>query len=299
LIQINSSLSEPAYNSTIGWASPMIRGTIAENRSSKRKASSMSIQVNDKTTVRELVGQYPQTRKVFEQFGIDYCCGGGKCLLAAAQANRGDLSALLVAIEEAIAAPATAPAVAERDWCTAPLHELVDHILQVHHVYMKEALPKVNELARKVLHAHGAQHGDVLQRMYNLYQALDDELSGHLLKEEAILFPYIVAAEAHRNGASGNPAACFGSVEHPIHQMEHEHESAGQTLVEIRTVTGDYKLPEDACPTFGALYDELKRMEGDLHQHIHLENNILFPRAIAAESSRPSAVVKLSGGRTE
>jgi regulator of cell morphogenesis and NO signaling len=257
----------------------------------------MSIQVNGTTTVRELVGQCPQTRKVFEEFGIDYCCGGGKCLAEAAQASRTDLRTVLAAIEKAIAAPADAPEIAEKDWTTAPLHELVAHILQVHHAYMKEALPRVKELARKVLLAHGANHGDMLQRVYDLYQALDDELSGHLLKEEAVLFPYIVTAEAHRNGASEKPAACFGSVEHPIHQMEHEHESAGQTLVEIRKATGDYRLPADACPTFRALYEELVRMEGDLHQHIHLENNILFPRAIAAESSRPSAVVKLSGGR--
>jgi len=204
---------------------------------------------------------------------------------------------LLVAIEDAIDAPASAPGVAERDWYTAPLPELVAHILQVHHAYMKGALPKVNELARKVLHAHGAHHGDMLQRVYDLYQALDDELSGHLRKEEAVLFPYIVAAEAHRQGAFESPAACFGSIENPIHQMEHEHESAGQTLMELRKMTGDYRLPEDACPTFRALYEELERMEGDLHQHIHLENNILFPRAIAAESPRPSAALKLSGGR--
>ena len=132
----------------------------------------MSIQVNGTTTVRELVGQYPPTKKVFENFGIDYCCGGGKCLVEAVQANHKDLSALLVAIEEAIAAPATAPVAAERDWYTAPLHELVGHILRVHHAYMKEVLPKVNELVRKVLHAHGVHHGGMLQRVHDLCQAL-------------------------------------------------------------------------------------------------------------------------------
>ena len=120
----------------------------------------MSIQVNGTTTIRELVGQCPQTRKVFEEFGIDYCCGGGKCLAEAAQASRRDLLALLAAIEKAIAAPAAAPESAERDWYTVPLCELVAHILQVHHAYMKEALPRVKELARKVLRADGANHGD-------------------------------------------------------------------------------------------------------------------------------------------
>ncbi len=256
----------------------------------------MSLQVNGTTTVRELVGQCPQTRKVFEEFGIDYCRGGGKCLAEAAQASRRDLLALLTAIEKAIAAPASAPENAERDWHAAPLHELVAHILQVHHAYMKEALPRVKELARKVLRAHGANHGEMLQRVNDLYQALYDELSGHLQKEESVLFPYIVAAEAHRQGASAMPAACFGSVRNPIRQMEHEHESAGQALVEIREVTGDFRLPEDACPTFRALYEELVRIEGDLHQHIHLENNILFPRAIVAESVPPSGFVNLRTG---
>ena len=181
----------------------------------------MSIQVNGRTTVRELVGQHPQTRKVFEDFGIDYCCGGGKCLAEAARENRIDLPGLLAAIEKALASPAVAPASVEKDWYAAPLHELIDHILQVHHAYMKEALPRVRELARKVLHAHGAHHGKMLRQLHDLYHALDDELSSHLLKEETILFPYIVAAEAHRHGGSERPAACFGSVGNPIHQMEH------------------------------------------------------------------------------
>lgn len=244
----------------------------------------MSIPVNGTTTVRELVGQYPQTRKAFEEFGIDYCCGGGKCLAEAAQASGRDLPALLVAIEKALAAPAAAPGIAGRDWYTAPLHELVAHIFQAHHTYMKKALPKARQLAKKVLHAHGAHHGEMLRRVHDLYQALDDELSSHLQKEEAILFPYIVAVEARLHGGSEIPAACFGSVINPIQQMEHEHESAGRALAEIRRATGDYSLPHDACPTFRALYEELERMEADLHQHIHLENNILFPRAIAAES---------------
>jgi regulator of cell morphogenesis and NO signaling len=200
------------------------------------------------------------------------------------KASERNLPALLSALEKALETPAALLEIAERDWYTAPLHELVDHILEVHHAYMKDTLPRIGELIQKVLHAHGAHHGEMLQRLQDLYQALAGELSGHLLKEEAILFPYIVAAEAHRHGGSARPAACFASVGNPIRQMEHEHESAGQTLAQIRKVTGDYSLPEDVCPTFRALYEELERMERDLHQHIHLENNILFPRAIAAES---------------
>jgi regulator of cell morphogenesis and NO signaling len=256
----------------------------------------VALHVDGKTTVRELVGQYPQTRKVFEQYGIDYCCGGGKCLAEAAQENQAAVADLIREIETALVATSPGMADAEKDWYEAPLHELIDHILQVHHAYMKEALPRVRGLVAKVLRAHGARHGDMLRRVHDLYGALDSELTSHLQKEEEILFPYIVAAETQRQGGPEGPAACFGSVGSPIRQMEHEHESAGAVLAQIRKVTGGYALPDDACPTFRALYEELEHMEEDLHQHIHLENNILFPRAIAAESAPPSDRVTLGTG---
>jgi regulator of cell morphogenesis and NO signaling len=256
----------------------------------------MSIQLGGNATVRELAGRYPQTRTVFEQYGIDYCCGGGKCLAEAAQESHAALPDLVRDIETALVARSTKTATTEKDWYEAPLHELIDHILQVHHAYMKEALPRLKELVRKVLHAHGARHGALLRQVHDLYNALDIELGRHLLKEEEVLFPSIVAAEAHRQGGPEGPAACFGSVGNPIRQMEREHESAGKVLAQLREATDGYVLPDDACPTFRALYEELEHMEEDLHQHIHLENNILFPRVIAAESAPPSDLVKRGGG---
>jgi regulator of cell morphogenesis and NO signaling len=253
----------------------------------------MSIQVDGNTTVRQIVGRFPQTRKVFEQYGIDYCCGGGKCLAEAAHENHAALPDLVRDIETALVAPSTRAEPAEKDWYAASLHELIDHILQVHHAYMKEALPRLRGLVRKVLHAHEAHHGDMLRQVHDLYNTLDTELGSHLLKEEQVLFPHIVAAEAHRQGGPEVPATCFGSVGNPIRQMECEHESAGGVLAQIRKVTGGYALPDDACPTFRVLYEELERMEEDLHQHIHLENNILFPRVIAEESAPPSGFMNL------
>lgn len=256
----------------------------------------MAMQVEGKTTIRDLVARYPQTRPVFEKHGIDYCCGGGKCLAEAAGESGLELPALVSALEDALqTAPSEAKATG-KDWSAAPLAELVKQIVEVHHAYLKTALPRLRSLTPTVLKAHGAHHGDVLRQVQDLFNKLDAELSSHLMKEEQVLFPYIVALEAHVEKGAARPRAPFGSARNPIRQMEHEHESAGQALADLREVTFDYALPADACPTFKALYEELQRMEADLHEHIHLENNILFPRAIAAESlESPGLTNPLSG----
>lgn len=243
----------------------------------------MTIQVDGKMTVRDLVGRYPQTRPVFEEHGIDYCCGGGKCLNDVASERGLNLPALVDALEKALRVTPGKAAATDRDWYVEPLGELVNHIVAVHHGYMKTALPRLRALVPTVLKAHGAHHGDVLRQVQELFSVLDTELSNHLMKEEQVLFPYIVALERHIQERAPKPQSPFGSARNPIRQMEHEHESAGEALAKLREVTYDYALPPDACPTFRAMYEELQRMEADLHQHIHLENNILFPRAIELE----------------
>jgi regulator of cell morphogenesis and NO signaling len=243
----------------------------------------MSTQLNDNTTIRELVGRYPETRAVFEKHGIDYCCGGGRTLAAVVSETQVSIAELLAALAAAIETPAGRAAAT--NWFEAPLHELVDHIIKVHHSYVKEALPRIAGLLRKVLNAHGAQHGDMLRELQLQFSLLEDELTGHMMKEEMILFPYVVAAEAQRQGDGPQPSACFGTVRNPIRQMEAEHEVAGEALRQIRKVTCGFVPPSDACPTFRALYEELEQFEEDLHEHVHLENNILFPRAIEAEST--------------
>ena len=244
----------------------------------------MSIQVDDNTTIRDLVGRYPQSRKVFEKHGIDYCCGGGKHLDDAAAEHRVQVSELLAELKTALDGPSAARATAAKDWFDAPLRELVDHILNVHHAYLRTALPNVGRLLQRVLNAHAAQHGKMLGEVQRQFAMLEEELTGHMRKEETVLFPYIVAAEKHRQGSGLPLAGCFTSVSFPIRQMESEHQAAGNALDAIREATGGYVLPPDSCPTFRALYGELQLLEHDLHEHIHLENNILFPRAIEAES---------------
>jgi regulator of cell morphogenesis and NO signaling len=239
----------------------------------------MTTQVTNTMTVRELVGRYPQTRQVFERYGIDYCCGGGVSLAVTASRHNVELPVLTKELEQAIEKPPSAVAKTERDWYAEPLGLLVDHIVQTHHAYLNQALPRLRHLLATVLKAHQAHHGPMLQEAWRLFSSLDDELRSHLMKEEQILFPYIVAIEAaSRKEVTPPPTSC-GSVGNPIRQMEHEHDSAGRVLEELRRTTGDYTLPADACPTFAALYEGLQQLEADLHQHIHLENNILFPRA--------------------
>jgi regulator of cell morphogenesis and NO signaling len=243
----------------------------------------MTAQTIEATTVRELVGRYRQTRPVFEEYGIDYCCGGGQSLAAAAEAQGVELQSLLTALQHALESPPPADDQANKDWYVESLRSLVEHVVQTHHAYLNQALPRLRKLVATVLQAHRAHHAAMLEEVQRLFSTLEEELSSHLMKEERILFPYIVALEAHVQGGQPRPDACFGSVRSPIAQMEHEHDSAGAVLARLRQVTGQYQLPPDACPTFAALYEELQRLEADLHQHIHLENNILFPRATELE----------------
>jgi len=245
----------------------------------------MTIQVDGTTTVRDMVGRYPRTRPVFEQYGIDYCCGGDKSLAEAAGEHDLKLLVLVDALVKTLEADPSKLQADQRDWYSAPLGELVNHIITVHHRYLNTALPRLRSLVPTVLKAHGAQHGETLRQVQDLFNALDAELSSHLLKEEQVLFPYIVAIEAGGGSGAPRPPAPFGSARNPIRQMEHEHENAGQALAQLREATHDYALPSDACPTFSAMYEELQRMEADLHEHIHLENNILFPRAIELENN--------------
>ncbi len=229
-------------------------------------------------TVREFVLELPSSTNVFEQLGIDYCCGGQKPLAEACAAAGIKLDNLAATLEHLQSAQQTRTTAA-KSWVTEPLYELIEHIQSTHHVYVREQIPNLEALLDKVTAKHGENHPE-LARVRDQFVALAEELTPHLLREEQILFPYIARSEESSAQHEPAPPACFGSVENPIRMMMSEHDNAGKTLRELRRLTADYKLPEDACTSFRALYKLLQEFEADLHQHIHKENNILFPRAM-------------------
>ena len=241
--------------------------------------------MNTEKTVRELAVETPHATRVFEEFGIDYCCSGGRSLRAAC-AEKG---VLVETVERALARgfASEIERQTQRDWTQCELCSLVDHITATHHVFVRQETVRIQQMMAKVAAKHGKKHPEAI-RIQEVFSALSAELTSHLMKEENILFPYIVQLEKAVSSGLPKPRPMFGSVQSPIHMMELEHASAGEALRSLREDSHDYTPPEDACATFQAAYLALRAFEADLHQHIHLENNILFPKAIALENSGPA-----------
>jgi regulator of cell morphogenesis and NO signaling len=230
----------------------------------------------EKKTVRELALEMPAATRIFERLHIDYCCGGNRTLDEACRASGVPLESVLSALESPEAAPAA------KDWAVAPLAELASFIQSTHHAYTRDAIARIPLLLDKVATKHGPNHPEVL-RIRDSFAALAQELATHMMKEEMVLFPYIARME--EAVLAGEPVLPppFGTVANPVRMMMNEHDGAGELLREIRTASNDFAAPADACMTFQTVYRALEEFEADLHQHIHLENNILFPRAIALE----------------
>ncbi len=239
--------------------------------------------VTTEKTVRDLALEVPAATQVFEQLGIDYCCGGGQTLEQACCAAKVPLERVLESLEAA--GQAANQGRIDRDWQAAPLAELAAHIRNTHHEYVRGEIARLPPQFDKVVEAHGANHPE-LSELRQTFGALAEELSSHLMKEEMVLFPYIVRLEEAVSAGAPAPPSPFGSVRNPVAMMVHEHDSAGEALRSLRRASNNYAAPADACVSFLTLYRALAAFEADLHRHIHLENNILFPRAIALEGAR-------------
>ncbi|MFO8099622.1 MAG: iron-sulfur cluster repair di-iron protein [Salinibacter sp.] len=220
--------------------------------------------------VAQLVTDRPVRARVFEHLGIDYCCRGDHSLAEACRKN--DLDPKTVGrMLDAVTLPAFT---AETDWTEAPLGALIDHIIGTHHAFLRRELPALEALLRRVVAAHRAEV-DWLAPVLEVFQALKLGLEPHMMTEEERVFPSIRALTTAASDEGRGASLDVGGID----AMITEHDDAGAAVERLRSLTNDYTPPEDACPTFRSALDRLRELEIDLHQHIHKENNILFPRA--------------------
>lgn len=238
----------------------------------------MTISANK--TVREVAVQIPGATRLFEKLGIDYCCGGGKALedaCASADVAVDEVLSALEAIEESQAEQSEST-----NWQAESLSSLISYILDKHHVFTRNELARIDPLMAKVLKVYAEQRAE-LSQIRALFEELNRDLLAHMQKEETVLFPYISLMESARQNGRAIPKPPFQTVENPLRVMMSEHDRAGELLRSIRKLTENFTVPEGACISYQTLYRALEDLEADLHEHIHLENNILFPRALDLE----------------
>jgi len=224
--------------------------------------------ITENALVADIAANIPASVRIFQRHGIDFCCGGRRSLAVVC----GDSGLQVNDLRDEIEAAAAGEPVDDRDWMRAPLHELTAHIVSAYHEPLREELPRLESMAVRVAEVHGQKDPEVLPRIQEIVGELSIELNQHMRKEEAVLFPLIGAIEG-----GGSPQM---PIEAPIVVMLREHDHAGELLAEARSLTGDYRPPAWACATMRALYQGLAELESTMHVHVHLENNVLFPRAL-------------------
>ncbi len=235
------------------------------------------------TPVGQLVRERPARSRVFDSLKIDYCCSGKTTLLEACQRRNVSPDEALERIQESDSQSEQSDLV---DAESMTLTDLADHIEHTHHAYLKEELPRLDRMTEKVSRVHGGKEPRLME-VRQAFLALQAELEPHMMKEERILFPMVRELEAAKSTPpvpGGMPVHC-GTLANPIRQMEQEHTNAGDALATIRIATEEFVPPAWACNTYRAMLDGLAHLEDDLHQHIHKENNVLFPKALQLESN--------------
>ncbi len=220
--------------------------------------------------IGEIVTGFPKAIELLKEYRIDFCCGGNRPLSDAIKEQDIDEKELLNKLNKSYEKFQEIK-LDDIDWRYESLTELADFIVNKHHVYMHKELPVLSELTAKILRVHGAGHSE-LSKVYKLFHTLKMELEEHLIKEEEIVFPFIKQYEKEHSDQVLDLAL------KAIKELEDEHEGAGKVLKELRLITSQYVVPEDGCSSYALTYKKLEEMESDLFSHIHLENNILFPR---------------------
>ena len=232
------------------------------------------------TSVKDIALSNSGARHILEDAGIDYCCGGGKSLQEACSKANVPAEQLLWRLSQN--SQESLPE--ELQWTSAPLADLTKHIRERHHQYVRDSIPRLRALLAKIREKHGNKHRE-LGEIEKLFGDVAREMLAHMQKEEQILFPFIDALERAANGKGVIEIPFFQTVKNPIYSMMKEHDNAGELLRQIRGLAQGYKTPSDACASYQAAYQDLAAFESDLHLHVHLENNILFPRAVELEGT--------------
>ncbi len=236
------------------------------------------VKANATSALRDIVGADFRAAGVFEKHGLDFCCQGAKSIEAACEAKGIDVDAILRELAQATASPDPGqPKYGEWD-----ADALVAHIVDTHHSYVRNAIPIIIAHVDKVAMVHGPNHPEAIT-VRDIFHKVADELWRHMQKEEMVLFPYITALAVAKRYSNPAPKAPFGTVRNPIAMMLQEHDAAGEDLARIREITKNYEPPADACTTYRVSYQELAAFEADLHQHVYLENSVLFPKAVELE----------------
>lgn len=244
----------------------------------KVKISKKFTGANDET-LGEIAAKDLRKAQIFKKHGLDFCCGGKKTVKEACAEKGLDVTVIEQELQQADKAVATRP-LPYNDWS---LDFLADYIINTHHAYAKKSLPDIRGYAAKVARVHGNNHPELLP-IHQLVEAINAEFTVHMIKEEQILFPSIKELAAAKNNGSSSERQSFGSVSGPINMMEMEHETTAKNMEKIRMLSNNYAMPADACASYSLLYRMLAEFEEDLHIHVHLENNILFPKALALEN---------------
>lgn len=233
--------------------------------------------INTNTLVSEIVSDNYNTASLFNRYGIDFCCNGNRSLGAVATEQKLSLEDLIAELTSIL--EQSAPDQNYQDW---ELDFLCDYIYQTHHIYVEKQSEEISMYLDKICKVHGEAHPELFE-VRSLFKGAVGDLAIHMKKEELILFPYIktlVKASKTKVPLERPP---FGSIDNPIHMMHEEHDNEGERFRKIAALTDNYTIPEDGCHTYMLTYNLLKAFEADLHKHIHIENNILFKRAVRLE----------------
>ncbi len=232
------------------------------------------------TYIKDIVISNYKTAELLEKHNIDFCCNGKRLLKEVLESINIEGQTIINELLDVL----NREEKQSNNFGKITLTELIDYIVNIHHKYVTEAIPKIKMHLEKVVSKHGEKY-PYLSQIDLLFKQISKELENHMLKEEQILFPFIKYLVDCQKFGDKPKTDGFGTIRNPIHQMEIEHDSDGYTIHKIRHITDNYKLPEDACTTFTLTYEELKEFGNDLHKHNHLENYILFPKAIELEDT--------------